>query len=1056
MTFRCAAGLFIVAILAAMLAACGSNSSSPQQVTLSYSASQYTPPSSMTAGTSQGFAATATNGSANATLTWSLTCSQSDCGTLNPGITQNMGVTGYTAPVSVPSGGLTVTVTTTYSGVGTATPLSSKITINPQQVTLAYTSLQYTPPSSMTAGATAGFAVTITNGSANATVNWTVTCGQASCGTFSSASTQSTVVTTYTAPTSVPSGGLSVTVTATYAGTGTAAPLTSIITINPAVVSVTFSSVPSTLLIQGTANVAVTVTGDPENAGVRWSCTPSSQCGSFNTTSSTSAIYTAPSIVPSGQQVTVTATSVTDPTASAHANITITSNVTVTFPSAGNQYAPTNPQSANTVAQIAATTGASDPNNAGVTWSVTCTGALCGSFSATSTGNGTPTNYTAPAAVAGNDFILSFTPANLPPASMNTNTFVEIAAAMATTVTIVATSVTDYTKTATFTITIDDPAGVNWSCTPVSQCGTFDPTTPTGYNVAVTYTSPASVPATNPVTITATSVSIPTMTKSANITITQPPTTLPCPGPAGSECNYVFQLSGEDNHGQSPFNVAGVFTIQSGAITGGEQDFVDLSFVGNDPIAADSTIVNTTDGNLQIVLDTSDSNIGPIVDGTGNGLETLNVTLVTSTTGLVTWFDGFAAGNGTIALQEATAAQTLPQNGYAFVVSGSDNNASPAPVVMGGIINVDGTSGTISGTGSVLDFSDGSAAAPEPDQPLAATSTVAGPSGPTPDQYGKVAFTLDSNATPAIPKLVFAGYIIDANTIALVEVSDDFGGATGGIALAQGSKTGQFGTTDLSGSTYVVGAQGADDFFFLNFAGALSFGSGGSLTGTADFNDQTTESSGSVTGTYAVDSTGISAGTGRVTITNFTGSDLNSDPTSDLPHPATLQLYLDGNGNALMASMDLYDFTAGPAFKQTGGASLSGSYALSGVGVSATTFNTWSAVGPINIGSNGTIGSGSFTDFNYFSETLPATECGTAAPTCADLALSGTASNPNGPITGLDADSILTPPIVPDTFDFYVIDSLRAFGIETDLDTQTGLLYLQGPTAPQAHARTHK
>src|SRR5208337_5684659 len=151
-----------------------------------------------------------------------------------------------------------------------------------------------------------------------------------------------------------------------------------------------------------------------------------------------------------------------------------------------------------------------------------------------------------------------------------------------------------------------------------------------------------------------------------------------------------------------------------------------------------------------------------------------------------------------------------------------------------------------------------------------------------------------------------------------------------------------------------------------------------------------TESSGSVAGTYSVDSAGISARTGRVTITNFTGTDLNYNPTTDAPEPATLQLYLDGKGNALLATMDLYDFTAGPAFQQTAGASLSGSYALSGVGVSVTTLNTWSAVGSINIGSNGAIGSGSFTDFNYFAETLPASECGTATYTCADVALTGT------------------------------------------------------------------
>jgi len=157
--------------------------------------------------------------------------------------------------------------------------------------------------------------------------------------------------------------------------------------------------------------------------------------------------------------------------------------------------------------------------------------------------------------------------------------------------------------------------------------------------------------------------------------------------------------------------------------------------------------------------------------------------------------------------------------------------------------------------------------------------------------------------------------------------------------------------------------------------------------------------------------------------------------------------------------MDVYDFTAGPAFQQTAGASLSGSYALSGAGVSASTFNNWSAVGSIIIGSGGAIGSGSFTDFNYFAETLSATECGAATSTCADVPLTGTAGTPSGNFTGLDADTILAPPLLSDTFDFYVIDSLRAFGIETGIppaNTQLGLLYLQQPPTPTGQMKTHK
>jgi hypothetical protein len=79
----------------------------------------------------------------------------------------------------------------------------------------------FVPPSAMGTGASAGIAATITNGPQNAVVNWSVTCGsEPICGSFSPTSSTSTIPVTYTAPTSVPSGG-TVTVTATSANDST-------------------------------------------------------------------------------------------------------------------------------------------------------------------------------------------------------------------------------------------------------------------------------------------------------------------------------------------------------------------------------------------------------------------------------------------------------------------------------------------------------------------------------------------------------------------------------------------------------------------------------------------------------------------------------------------------------------------------------------------------------------------------------------------------------------------------------------------------------------------
>ena len=76
-------------------------------------------------------------------------------------------------------------------------------------------------------------------------------------------------------------------------------------------------------------------------------------------------------------------------------------------------------------------TVANDNANAGVTWSVTCGSAQCGSFSPTTTPSGTATTYTAPAA---------------PPSPA--------------TVTVTATSVSDTTKSASASVTITAPPPV--------------------------------------------------------------------------------------------------------------------------------------------------------------------------------------------------------------------------------------------------------------------------------------------------------------------------------------------------------------------------------------------------------------------------------------------------------------------------------------------------------------------------------------------------------------------------------------------------------------------
>jgi hypothetical protein len=94
---------------------------------------------------------------------------------------------------------------------------------------------------------------------------------------------------------------------------------------------------PPTVLYTGEyAGIAVDVENDYKGTGnVNWTCTPEGACGSFTPALIHSAVptcYVAPATVPEGNGVTITATSVTDPTKYISAQITIVSGGAVPCP----------------------------------------------------------------------------------------------------------------------------------------------------------------------------------------------------------------------------------------------------------------------------------------------------------------------------------------------------------------------------------------------------------------------------------------------------------------------------------------------------------------------------------------------------------------------------------------------------------------------------------------------------------------------------------------------------------------------------------------------------
>ncbi len=97
----------------------------------------------------------------------------------------------------------------------------------------------------------------------------------------------------------------------------------------PPAIVVTFSSSfppPATLATGSTTGIAAVVANGPDNSTVDFTCVPAGECGTFTpnpVASNTPTTYQAPPTVPTGNNVTITATSVTDTTKSVSAMVTI-------------------------------------------------------------------------------------------------------------------------------------------------------------------------------------------------------------------------------------------------------------------------------------------------------------------------------------------------------------------------------------------------------------------------------------------------------------------------------------------------------------------------------------------------------------------------------------------------------------------------------------------------------------------------------------------------------------------------------------------------------------
>src|SRR5580658_10130605 len=319
----------------------------------------------------------------------------------------------YTTPPTTDADNRALFVVDVSNSAGSAT--SNAATLNVADT--AVVAVQVNPTSATVAlGSTQQFSAAV-SGTANTAVTWKVGgtgCSGAACGTIS-------VGGLYTAPASVPSPA-TLTITATSVADPTKSASASISVVVATAVLLSISPTTASVPTAGSDSFAATVTGTT-NTSVTWSLTGAgcsgAACGTL-ATSASSAVYQAPVVAPSPASVNVVATSVANSSTSASAIVTIVPVVVVSVTPASTSVATGATQ------QLSASVGGT--SNTAVTWAVQgagCSGTACGTISSTGL-------YTAPSAVP--------SPA---------------------TVTVIATSAADASKTASASIVIFSPSATN-------------------------------------------------------------------------------------------------------------------------------------------------------------------------------------------------------------------------------------------------------------------------------------------------------------------------------------------------------------------------------------------------------------------------------------------------------------------------------------------------------------------------------------------------------------------------------------------------------------------
>jgi hypothetical protein len=736
-------------------------------------------------GKQQQFSASVT-GTTNTSVRWSLSgpgCSGAACGTIS---TSGL----YTAPAAPPSPA-TVNVTATSLADTSKSGLATVTLVSGSTLSITPATPQLKPQGQVQFAA---------SGPGSGIVVWSVSgsnCSGLGCGSISSTGL-------YTAPATAPNP-LTVKVTAmSITSPGVSGSTTA--TVASSSVGVTVSPESSSVGVNGHLQFKATVTG-ASNTAVTWTLSGFACAGTTCGTISNTGLYTAPGSLPNPPFVTVTATSVADPTKSASASLTIAQQIGITI-------SPTTAQvvEGQTKQFSATVTGTT---NTAVTWSVSgtgCSGSACGTISPSGL-------YTAPdTALAAVVVTATAASDNAVSAHAQVMVVAPVHVAVSPASTIVAVGTQEIFRA---TVTGTQNTTVGWSVSGAGCSGTACGTIST----AGVYTAPATLPSPAAVTVKATAQANGTSSATAAVALV-------ASNNSKLAGQYAFSFTGYDSTGA--WLMAGSFTADgSGKITSGRED------VNN--VAGPATSLPIT-GTYQVTSD----NRGTLT--LRSSLGTFTYKLALNTLGkkgrFISFDDSGVRGSGILERQDPSAFDPSAfASGYVLALSGGDGFGGRVSAL--GLIFPDGV-GFISG--STLDVNDAGAVSPT-FAPFSGVYSV--------DQGGR------GTATLILPGLGggvlnFAFYVVSANEFLMVSTDPIMTNnlILGGLAQAQTQDQFAFSSASFKGPSIftLTGSTGSapDDM-----VGRFTFD--GSVNVAAIFDENNagnTTVAGSLTGAYDIELNG--------------------------------------------------------------------------------------------------------------------------------------------------------------------------------------------------------